>query len=87
MHGLTDTPRSITPNSNPKDPVLFLPAWAQKNPEKFAREEPQLWSYVTRTREIYPTSSQYLKFRQRYLLNDARTSFYLAENGKPAYNG
>jgi len=71
------------PTLKAKDPILFLPKWARDNPKKFAAQEPTLWDYVKKARDLYPESSRYLKFRQQYLMNDARISFYLAKTVKP----
>lgn len=65
------------PRLRPRQPVELLPAWAQKNLETFSKNEPFLWSFVTRIEEWKPKTKTAYENRRRFFLNDERMSFYL----------
>lgn len=65
-----------------RDPVALLPQWARRDPEKFARKEPALWSTIEKTRELIPDARPLYATRERFLLNDARLSFFLKKMGE-----
>lgn len=60
-----------------RDPVALLPAWVRRNPEQFAKDEPDLWALVEKTRALIPDARPLYATRERFLLNDARLSFFL----------
>jgi hypothetical protein len=66
------------PTLEPREPLELLPAWARKDPETFARAEPQLWSYVERTHAIRSQALPLYHVREHLLLNGARMSFFIA---------
>ena len=65
-----------------RDPLAYLPDWAQKDPSRFAREAPDLWARLEGARALFPQARPYLGDRERFLLNDARISFYLRKVGR-----
>jgi hypothetical protein len=71
------------PRLRPRDPAALLPAWARRRPGDFARAEPVLWSFVTRARRRIPLTPSLYAGRSRFLLNDARMSFFLAKAMPP----
>jgi len=64
-----------------RDPRALLPDWARRNPELFARQEPLLWNLVEKTEETGPRAGAFLPGRERFLLNDARISFFFLKAG------
>ncbi|HUP57926.1 MAG TPA: hypothetical protein VM598_10770, partial [Bdellovibrionota bacterium] len=63
------------PRLRPRDPAELLPAWAKRQPERFARQEPMLWDYVKRIREKIPETPSLYERRAAFLLDSARMSF------------
>lgn len=70
-----------------QDPLRLLPAWAQKDPQRFARQEPQLWSLVVRGRGLIPPADspalETVQDRREFLLESARLDFYLSKTTDP----
>ena len=66
-----------------RDPMQVLPAWARVHTTDFARSEPLLWRFVARTRELEPRAEPLFEVRRRFLLGDARLSFFLSKVQKP----
>lgn len=64
-----------------RDPRALLPEWARRNPELFARQEPLLWNLIEKTEETGPRAGTLLPGRERFLLNDARISFFFLKAG------
>jgi hypothetical protein len=71
------------PRLKPRDPITLLPDWARRSPDEFARAEPVLWGFVTRAREIIPRTEHPYEARSRFLLMDARMSFFLSKANRP----
>jgi hypothetical protein len=78
-HAFRFDPKVKFPTLEPRDPMSVLPAWARREPDRFARERPQLWSYVTRVRERAPRARPLYKAREQTLLNTARLEFFLSK--------
>lgn len=69
------------PTLVPRAPRSLLPAWAKSNPQEFAEKEPFLWDLLIQTERIIPETGPLYRNRSKFLLNDARLSFYLAKTG------
>ncbi len=67
------------PRLKMRDPVSLLPAWARKNQAQFAKLEPRLWKYVKDTQELIPKARPLLESRRKFLLNQARMSFFVSK--------
>jgi hypothetical protein len=61
-----------------RDPLELLPAWARRNPDRFAAAEPLLWRFVERTHGISPEAGPLYRNREEMLLNSARLSYFIA---------
>lgn len=70
-----------------RDPVALLPGWARRDPGRFAREEPLLWSTIEKTRALIPDARPLYATHERFLLNDARLSFFLQKMGQTPVAG
>ncbi len=70
-----------------QDPIHMLPTWAQKDPQSFAQQEPQLWNLVARGRGLIPQAHspalETVEERREFLLESARLSFYLSKTTDP----
>jgi hypothetical protein len=71
------------PTLVPRKPIEYLPKWAQTNLKYFSETEPLLWSFVTRIQNLAPQTPPYYMNRARFLLNDARYSFFLSKSLTP----
>jgi hypothetical protein len=71
------------PTLIPRDPVERLPTWARKNPEAFAKAEPLLWCFVTRTRAITSEARPLYRTREQLILNNTRMSFFISKAVPP----
>ncbi len=60
-----------------RDPREYLPEWARNDPQRFARSEPLLWSFVTRAEELKPRAEPLFENRRKFLVNAARMNLYL----------
>ncbi|MEO7164418.1 MAG: hypothetical protein ABI041_15965 [Bdellovibrionia bacterium] len=65
------------PQLKPKEPLSYLPTWAQKNPTQFAQAEPTLWTFVKRIENLTPKTPLLYVTRGKFFLNDARLNFFL----------
>jgi hypothetical protein len=67
------------PRLKPRDPVSLLPAWARREPGRFAQAEPELWRYVRRIQERIPETQAPFEKKGELLLERARMSFFLSK--------
>ncbi len=59
-----------------RDPAVLLPAWARKDPARFAEEEPGLAARLKTIRALIPEAQPLYASREQFLLNDARWGFF-----------
>lgn len=69
------------PHLIPRNPKEFLPQWAKQNLGRFAKEEPLLWSFVSRTENLIPEAKPLYQTRSQMFLNDVRMNFFLSKAG------
>jgi hypothetical protein len=66
------------PLITPPSPRSLLPLWARKNPRVFAKQEPLLWSFITKTEAKLPLTTKLYQRRGEFKLNEARLNFFLS---------
>jgi hypothetical protein len=67
------------PSLMPRDPVALLHKEGIVKPEQLAKQDPLLWSFVTRILEISPQARPLYRGREEMLLNSAQMSFFVAK--------
>jgi hypothetical protein len=67
------------PKLKPRDPISLLPAWARKDPGRFAATEPLLWQYIRNIQERIPLTAGPFDGLRELLLDKARMSFFLSK--------
>lgn len=68
------------PKILPREPRALLPGWARTDPKRFADLEPELWRRVEAIEALIPSAKEAYPVRERFLLNSARMSFFLAKS-------
>ncbi len=67
------------PRLLPRDPEALLPSWARIHPKPFSNAYPLLWKFVERIHSLAPQAKPLYRIREKFLLNDARMSFFLSK--------